>query len=118
MKSLDVRARRKQLPTTIVTASTLYSLQGTTTIPGLIYHFKVPRRLSAAMKWIATYMALSRVRCLKEFRSIGLSEEIRDIINGGPPEGPLTNFLSMFEGKAEETERHIQAVLRELQWSE
>ena len=116
-KSLDVRTRRKQLPTTIITASTLYTLQGTTTIPGLIYHFKVPRRLSAAMKWIATYMALSRVRSLKEFRGIGLSEEIRDIINGGPPEGPLTNFLSIFEGKAEETQRRIQELLKELQWS-
>ena len=117
-KSLDVRTRRKQLATTIITASTLYTLQGTTTIPGLIYHFKVPRRLSAAMKWIATYMALSRVRSLQEFRGIGLSEDIRDIINGGPPEGPLTNFLSMFEDKAEETQRRIQEVLREVQWSE
>ena len=117
MKSVDVRARRWQLGATISTASTLYTLQGTTATPGLIYHFKVPRRLSAAMKWTATYMALSRVRSLKEFRSIGLSEDIRDIINGGPPEGPLTNFISMFAEKTEETEQRIREMLQELKWS-
>ena len=63
-------------------------------------------------------MALSRVRSLREFRGIGLSDDIRDIINGGPPEGPLTNFLSMFETKAEETKRRIEELLQELQWSE
>ena len=58
---VKVKAAREQVPLTIATASTLYTLQGTTTTPGLIYHFRTPRRLSAVMKWIATYMALSRV---------------------------------------------------------
>ena len=35
---LKVRARRKQIPLTIVTASTLYTLQGTTAEPGLVYY--------------------------------------------------------------------------------
>ena len=117
-KSIDIRARRKQLPVTITTASTLYTLQGTTATPGLLYHFKTPQRLSASMKWTAVYMALPRVRSLQEFRSIGISDAIRDIINGGPPEGPLTNFLAMFETKAQETQLLIDRVLHELHWDE
>ena len=47
---LKVKARREQVPLTIVTASTLYTLQGTTAEPGLIYYFRTPRRLSIVMK--------------------------------------------------------------------
>ena len=36
------------------------------------------------MKWIATYMTLSRVQSLKQLRSIGLTTTIRDIIDNGP----------------------------------
>ena len=50
---LKVRARREQVPLTIATASTLYTLQGTTAEPGLIYYFPTPQRLSNVMKWIA-----------------------------------------------------------------
>ena len=63
-KSIEIRARRKQLPVTITTASTLYTLQGTTATPGLLYHVKAPQRLTPSMKWTAVYMALSRVRSL------------------------------------------------------
>ena len=49
---LKVRVKRQQVPLTIATASTLYTLQGTTTEPGLIYYFNTPRRLSKVMKWI------------------------------------------------------------------
>ena len=52
---LKVKAAREQVPLTIATASTLYTLQGATTTPGLIYHFRTPRRISEVMKWIATY---------------------------------------------------------------
>ena len=115
-RSLQVRARRKQLPMTINTASTLYTLQGTTTEPGLIYHFRTPRRLSRSLKWISTYMALSRVRCLKDLRTICISDDIRDLINEGPPGGPLTRFLTLFEAKARETDVLIENVMQELHW--
>ena len=42
-RDIDVRARRQQVPLTIANASTLYTLQGTTADPGLIYHWKSPR---------------------------------------------------------------------------
>ena len=84
---LQVNVVREQVPLTIATASTLYTLQGATTTPGMIYHFRTPRRISVVMKWIATYMALSRVQSLKQLRSVGLTTTIRDIIVNGPPDG-------------------------------
>ena len=39
--------------------------------------------LSSVMKWIACYMALSRVRSLSELRSIGLTSSIRELIDLG-----------------------------------
>ena len=113
LRSLQVRARRKGLPITIVTASTLYTLQGTTCEPGLIYHFKTPRRFSKALRRTSTYMA-KRVRSLKDFRGIGINNEIRDLINDGPPSGPLTRFLTLFESKARDTEMLIADVMREI----
>ena len=78
---VKVKAAREQVPLTIATASTLYTLQGTTTTPGLIYHFRTRRRLSAVMKWIATYMALSRVQPLRQLCSIGLLGSCKLISN-------------------------------------
>ena len=109
-------AAREQVPLTIATASSLYTLQGTSTTPGLIYHFRTPRRLSSVMKSIATCMALPRVESLKQFRSIGLTTAIRDLINDGPPEGFLTRFLQVFGEKARQTERAVQAAMTELGW--
>ena len=111
-----VNAVREQVPVTIATATTLYTLQGTTATPGLIHHFRTPSRLSKQMKWIATYMALSRVQSLSELRSIGLTTAIRDIIDDGPPEGLQTRFVEMFGEKALETEKLVQETLRDIGW--
>ena len=113
---LKVKAAREQVPLTIATASTLYTLQGTTTTPGLIYHFRTPRRISAVMKWIATYMALSRVQSLQQLRSIGLTTATRELIDNGPPEGFLTRFLKVFGEKSVETQRVMNAAMAELGW--
>ena len=115
---LKVRARREQLPLTIVTASTLYTLQGTTAEPGLIYYFRTPRRLSTIMKWVACYMALSRVRSLSELRSIGLTSSIRELIDLGPPEGFLTRFNRIFEDNISQTDEAVEHIIRELGWND
>ena len=115
-RELEVRAAREQVPLTVATASTLYTLQGATTTPGMIYHFRTPRRLNSEMKWIATYMALSRVPSLKQLRSIGLTTTIRDIISDGPPEGKLTRFLNIFGEKIKQTEIAVAEAMAELGW--
>ena len=113
---LKMKAAREQVPLTIATASTLYTLQGTTTTPGMIYHFRTPRRISGVMKWIATYMALSRVQSLDQLRSIGLTTATRDIIDNGPPEGFLTRFLTIFGEKIEQTQIAVEQAMLELGW--
>jgi hypothetical protein len=115
---LKVRARREQVPLTILTASTLYTLQGTTAEPGLIYYFRTPRRLTLVLKWIACYMALSRVRCLSELRSIGLTSSVRELIDLGPPEGFLTRFQRIFEDKIAHTHTRVEEALLELGWND
>ena len=116
VRCLKVKAQREQLPLTIAKASTLYTLQGSTADPGLIYYFRTPRRLSNVMKWISCYMALSRLRTLRELRSIGLTPAIRELIDGGPPAGFLTRFLKVFEEKACQTQKDIEEALAELGW--
>ena len=68
------------------------------------------------MKWIATYMALSRVQSLKQLRSIGLTTTIRDIIDNGPPEGFLTRFLNIFGEKMGHTQIAVEEAMAELGW--
>ena len=52
-------------------ACSLYSLQGTTALPGLIADFTMPKRLGDGMKWLIVYVLLSRVPTLAQLRSIG-----------------------------------------------
>ena len=77
---------------------------------------KVRRRISTVMKWISTYMALSRVQSLKQLRSIGLTTTIKDLINNGPPEGFLTRFLDVFEDKIKQTASDVEDAMAELGW--
>ena len=113
---LNVKVAREQVPLTIATASTLYTLQGTTTTPGLIYHFRTQRRINTVMRWIATYMDLSRAPSLKQLRSIGLTTAIKELIDNGPPEGFLTRFLRIFGEKSTQTQRDIDEAMTELGW--
>ena len=55
-----LQVQRLQLPMTIKTASTIHTLQGTTAEPGIIFHWKFPRFFSTELRWLATYVALSR----------------------------------------------------------
>ena len=61
---------RTQLPIMPEKACPLYGLQGTTTDPGLIGHFAMPRRLDTDIKWLIVYVMLSRVRSLDRLASL------------------------------------------------
>ncbi len=84
-----LRIQRRQLPMTIKTASTLHTLQGVTADPGLIFHWKFPRFFSEELRWLATYVALSRPPSLAQLISVGIPSDLRNIIEGGPPQGRL-----------------------------
>ena len=106
----------RQLPMTTRKASTLYTLQSVTATPGLIFHWKFPRFFSPELRWLATYVALSRPQSLAQLISVGIPADMRDIIEGGPPESILSKFNDMFSEL--ETATHLRAaeVMRELGW--
>ena len=113
----SVKISRTQVPLLPRKQCTLHGVQGKTAEPGLIYYFRTPRRPSNVMKWVSCYMALSRVRTLRELRSIGLTPAIRELIDEGPPDGFLTRFLKVFDNKILQTQTDIEEVLTELGWS-
>ena len=102
---------------TVKTASTLYTLQGVTAEPGLIFHWKFPRFFSEEMRWLAAYVALSRAPSLEQLISVGLPDDLRGIIEGGPPEGILSRFTDMFKEKEDATHLLALEAMRELGWN-
>ena len=113
-----LRIQRRQLPMTIKTASTLHTLQGVTATPGLIFHWKFPRFFSPELRWLATYVALSRPPSLAQLISIGIPTDLRDLIEGGPPEGILTRFNDMFQDLEVATHLRATGVMQELGWQD
>ena len=101
---------------TIRTASTIHTLQGVTADPGLIFHWKFPRFFSEELRWLATYVALSRPPSLAQLISVGVPDNLRDIIESGPPQGILSRFNDMFQEKEEMTHLRAAEVMRELGW--
>ena len=112
-----LRIQRRQLPMTIKTASTLHTLQGVTASPGLIFHWKFPRLMSAELRWLATYVALSRPESLAQLISIGPLGNLRDTIESGPPDGILTRFNDMFQELELATHLRAAEVMQELGWN-
>ena len=111
-----LQVQRRQLPMTIKTASTIHTLQGVTADPGLIFHWKFQRFFSAELKWLATYVTLSRPPSLAQLISVGLPDDFRNIIEGGPPDGILSRFNGMFKEKEDATHIRAAEVMRELGW--
>ena len=56
-------------------------------------------------------MLLSRVPSLKQLVSIGLSDKIREIIEGGPPECVVQTFYTLFAEKMQ-----LQKLQRQLEF--
>ena len=90
-------------------ASPLYSLQGATCDPGLIAHFQMPRRADDDINWLIVYALLSRVRSLANLRSIGITSQIRKIIEAGPPSMLAENFERLFRTKITNTKAAVAA---------
>ena len=112
-----LRVQRRQLPITIKAASTLHTLQGATAEPGLIFHWRFPRFFSEELRWLATYVALSRPPSLKQLISIGIPVSLRDIIEDGPPEGVLSRFGAMFDDIEKATRLAASELLARLGWA-
>ena len=115
-EEISVKVKRTQIPLVTVKASTLHVLQGTTTEPGLIFHWQFPRRLQGDMRWLAAYVALSRVRSLNCLRSVGLDNKVRALIEEGPPDTLPARFEQLFAEKELSTQTFAAACLLALGW--
>jgi hypothetical protein len=115
-RAMSVSVKRTQIPLAPANAGTLYTMQGITAEPGLIFHWSLPRRLDASMKWLAVYVALSRVRNLDALRSVGLTETVRRIIEGGPPASLAQALGRMFDDKMACSEREGKKARSKLGW--
>ena len=112
----NVKVQRKQVPLTIRTANTLYTLQGITAEPGLIFHWKFHRGMSEELRWLAAYVALSRPPSLAQLRSIGMTSDLRSLLEGGPPEGILTRFKGMFDDTETRTRQVVDELMGDDSW--
>ena len=107
---------RSQLPLMPAEACPLYSLQGATCDPGLIAHFEMPKRADNDIKWLIIYVLLSRVRSFANLRSIGITIQIRKIIEAGPPSMLADNFERLFRTKITDTKAAAVAAKYALGW--
>ena len=67
---------------------------------------------------MATYVALSRPPSFKQLIPIGIPDSLRDIIEGGPPEGILSRLAAMFNDVEQETRLRASELLARLGWTE
>ena len=111
-----INVSRTQLPLAPGKVLPLYSMQGMTAEPGLVAHWVLPPRLTHDIKWLICYVMLSRVPSLKQLVSVGLSCNIREVIEGGPPEGLVQTCDTLFADKIEATNAAALQAKRRLGW--
>ena len=114
--TVKVKVKRTQLPLVCLQASTLHVLQGCTCDPGLIFHWVFPSRLSRDLKWLAIYVALSRVRSLENLRSVKLTANIKAVIESGPPDSLPAQFAKYFSEKEKKTQVAATEAMETLGW--
>ena len=83
----------------------------------MIFHWKYPRFFSEELRWLATYVALSRPPSLAQLISIGMPAELRQTIEGGPPKGILTRFKDLFDEIEKATHIKAEELLEKLDWN-
>ena len=68
------------------------------------------------MKLLLVYVMLSRVRGLDCLVSSGLNENIRGIMQSGPPEMLVGNFKKIFGAKIKATRRAAHEARKNIGW--
>ena len=91
-------------------------MQGMTATPGLVAHWVLPPRVARDIKWLICYVTLSRVPSLKQLVSFGLSGNIREVLESGPPEGLVQMFSTLFAQKIQYTRDAALQAKQRLGW--
>ena len=116
-KGRQAKVIRRGLPIVCVKSSTLHVLQGSTADSGLVFHLVFPRLLKRPTRWLATYVALSRVRRLKNLRPIGLDKDIQKIMEEEPPGLLPAQFHKLLIEKQAQIALDADAAMAALGWA-
>ncbi len=73
--------------------------------PGSRRDVVMPRQADPDIRWLIVYVLLSRVRSLSRLRSIGLTSNVREVIESGAPSLLTDNFDKLFRAKIETTKK-------------
>ena len=111
-----INVKRRQVPLAPARVLPLYSMQGMTATLGLVAHWVIPHRVPFDIKWLICYVTLSRVPSLKQLRSIGLSDKIREVLESGPPEDLVQMFTTLFKQKIQDTQDAALRAKQRLGW--
>ena len=74
--------------------------------------------MSPELRWLATYVALSRPQSFEDLLSVGMPANFRQILEGGPPEGILTKFAEFFAEQELSTMEMANTLLQQLGWTD
>ncbi len=77
----------------------------------------MPRRADEDIKWLIVYVLLSRVRSLARLKGVGLTNKIREIIEGGAPALLTENFDKLFRDKIKQTRKAAEEAKAALSWN-
>ena len=70
--------------------------------------------MTRELRWLAAYVALSRPESLDELLSIGMPEDFRALLEGGPPEGIPSELVEIVGEKEQEAEGITKDILQKL----
>ena len=71
----------------------LHSMQGMTAEPGLVARRVLPSRIDHEVQWLICCVLLVRVPSLNQLIPVGLTDNIGEIMENGPPEGVSKPFV-------------------------
>ena len=109
-----VHVHRYQIPLLPAKQCTLHGIQGNTADPGIVAHWKFPKRLGVESLWLAHYVILSRPRRLSNLLSFGLPD--RQLLEAGPPPKIQEALERLFSEKIAKTREACVSARAELNW--
>ena len=82
--------------------------------PGLKTHWRLPQRLSRAVKWLSYYVMLSRPQSLEILLSFGLPD--CDVLEGGPPQKLFDVLDNLFGQKILDSKDKAVLAMKAFGW--
>ena len=83
---------------------------------GVVAQLTAPKKMSADVRWLLVYVIMSRVRSLDTLVSFDFSDDLRAVIERGPPDNVVGSFDRLFGDKIKTTREVAREARRLLGW--